>query len=145
MNAQFYAGQGSRLEMRFGEPLRVAGHGGELWVRSGAVWLTRRGDPDDVVLYAGQQLRLRDDDDAVFEQWQRDQPAVIDWRPAAQTGAARRRLRATAAAALGALAGGLRRAEAGFAALARSAAASASRAQGCISGGASIASAGTAK
>ena len=134
MITQFYAGQSSSVATRFGEPLRVVGGAGELRVHGGAVWLTRRGDPDDLVLYAGQRLRLRADDEAVFEQWARDQPALVDWRPAQRASVFR-----------AALVAGLRLAECAFAALARSAAASAKRAQGCISGGDSSACAGAAK
>ena len=147
MNSQFYAGQGALLTTRFGQALRVAPGAGELRVHHGAIWLTRRGDPADVLLEAGQRLRLRAGDEAVFEQWQRDVPALVDWQ--ADQALRTRRLRGALLSALAfgaaAAAGGLRRAEAGFAALARTAAASASRAQGCISAGDSMASAGTVK
>lgn len=137
MIAQFYAGQGASLTTRFGEPVHVAGQAGELLVRGGSIWLTRRGDPDDLVLFAGQRLRLRADDDAVFEQWARDQPAMIDWRPVSRAG--------VPSVLRAALVAGLRFAESSFAALARSAAAGAIRAQGCISGGDSSVCAGAAK
>ncbi len=150
METQFYAGQGAVLQTLWGQPLRIDHLGGEFTVRSGQVWVTRRGDTEDHVLEAGQRIVLKPADAAVIEQWRRDLPAVIDWTPRLQPRralalprtAAALGLRALAFAA-GAAAFGLRRAEAGFAALARSAAAMAKRAQGCICAGDSIASAGT--
>jgi hypothetical protein len=108
MNSQFYAGRSSRLPAllttRWAEPVRLRGRGGELRVRSGAVWLTRVGDADDRVLHAGQRLRLRPGDDAVFEQWQRDVPAIVEWQSARPAGLSRW-LRAVGARARWALAG----------------------------------------
>ncbi|HEY2927105.1 DUF2917 domain-containing protein [Piscinibacter sp.] len=154
MESQFYAGRAGALQTRWGQPVRIDHVGGEFVVRSGRVWITRRGDPDDHVIGAGQRMVLEPAEGVVIEQWHRDQPALIDWRP---QHAAPRQLRRVAGFARGvaaralcgvafsaaASARGLRRVEAGFAALARSAAAMARRAQGCICAGDSIASAGT--
>ena len=81
MESQFYAGRAGALQTRWGEPVRIDHWGGEFVVRSGRVWLTRRGDLDDHVLGAGQRIVLEPAGGVVIEQWQRDQPAVIDWRP----------------------------------------------------------------
>ena len=154
MESQFYAGRAGALQTRWGEPVRIDHRGGEFVVRSGRVWITRPGDLDDHIIGAGQRIMLEPADGVVVEQWHRDQPAVIDWRPrhAAPrqlrrvTGLARgvaARVLCGVAFAAGASARGLRRVEGGFAALARSAAAMARRAQGCICAGDSIASAGT--
>ena len=151
MNRQSYAGRSQVVSD--GRALRLEAVDGELAVREGRVWITRRGDLDDHVLGAGESMRLSAHDRAVIEQWRRDQPAMFDWqpgrapRPQSAPGALRRAalawpLRGVAFVA-GGVAGSLRRAEAGFAALARSAAASARRAQGCMSAGDSMASAGT--
>ncbi len=110
---------------------------GELTVRSGCVWLTRRGDLDDHVLSAGQHLALAPGDDVVVDRWRRDSPALWDWQPARVPVGGRYR-----AVVLRAVARGLRGAAGALAALARNAAAMASRAQGCISAGDSMASSG---
>ncbi len=138
MKSQLYAAPLGGLAMHFGQPVRFAQQAGEVVVRSGRVWLTRRGDLDDHVLEAGQRVRLEADDAVVVEPWQRGEQTVIDWRPAQPRpvralprDAAALGLRGVASAA-DRLAGGLRRAAGGLAALARSAASMASRAQGCI-------------
>jgi len=93
MNSQFYESHGAvlpaRVSTRWAEPVRLPGRGGELRVHSGAVWLTRRGDPQDVVLHAGERLNVRPGDDALFEQWARDVPALVEWHAAPPTGLAR--------------------------------------------------------
>lgn len=138
MKSQFYAASLGGLAMQFGQPVRIDHQAGEFVVRSGRVWLTRRGDLDDHVLEAGQRVRLAAADTAVIEPWQRGEPTVVDWHPAQPRpvralprDAAAFGLRGVAFAADG-LAGGLRRAAGSFAALARNAASMARRAQGCI-------------
>lgn len=139
MKSQFQLFHGGTFRMGWGQPLRLNVADGELGVVSGQVWLTRHGDTEDHVLGAGQRIVLAPTDSVVIEQWRRDQPAIVDWQPRAQPlpgvallrGAAARALRTVAFGARG-LAKVLREAEAGFAALARSAAAMARRAQGCI-------------
>lgn len=138
MNSQFYSGQIGGLAMHWGEPVRLDRHAGEFVVRSGRVWLTRRGDTDDHVLEAGQGLTVGSGDAVVIESWHPGERTVIDWRPAQPRpvdalprDAAAFGLRGVAFAADG-LAAGLRRAAGGLAALARSAASMARRAQGCI-------------
>ena len=139
MNAQFYALPGGPVESVFGQPLRVAHAGGEFAVLEGRVWLTRRGDPDDHVLGAGERIVLEPADDVVIEPWSRDETARLEWRPILQAPRGERLLRDTLGAALrgvsvaaGNAVLGLRRVEAGLDALARSAASSARRAQRCI-------------
>jgi len=139
MNAQFYALPGGPVESVFGQPLRVAHGGGEFAVLQGRVWLTRRGDLDDHVLSAGERIVFEAADDVVIEPWSRDQTARLEWRPLPQPPRGERLLRDALGAALRGVASasdgavrGLRRVEAGFEALARSAASSARRAQGCI-------------
>ncbi len=145
MKAQFYAARGGSFRTVRHEPIRLPQADAEFSVAGGRVWVTRLGDLDDHILEAGQRLQLRRGDDVIVQSWDRDQPAIFDWRPAAGVPQPRRLaaagLRAVAGLAAG-FAGGLRRAEAGLDALARSAASSARRAQGCISAGDSIASAG---
>ena len=139
MNAQFYALPGGPVESVFGQPLRVEHVGGEFAVLQGRVWLTRRGDLDDHVLSAGERFVLEPADDVVIEPWSRGETARLEWRPIAQEPRGARLLRDALGAALRGVASaaggavlGLRRVEAGFEALARSAASSARRAQGCI-------------
>jgi hypothetical protein len=139
MNAQFYATAGGPVESVFGQPLRVEHFGGEFAVLEGRVWLTRRGDLDDHVLSAGERIVLEAADDVVIEPWSRDETARLEWRPIPQEPRGERLLRDALGAALRGVAAaaggavlGLRRVEAGFEALARSAASSARRAQGCI-------------
>jgi hypothetical protein len=139
MNAQFYALPGGPVESVFGQPLRVEHAGGEFAVLAGRVWLTRRGDLDDHVLSAGERIVLEPADDVVIESWRRNETARLEWRPIAQPPRGERLLRDALGAALRGVAAaaggavlGLRRLEAGFEALARSAASSARRAQGCI-------------
>jgi Protein of unknown function (DUF2917) len=139
MNSQFQLFHGGTFRMDWGQPMRIDSGSGELGVLGGRVWLTRGGELEDHVLDAGQRIVLGPTDSVVVEQWQRDQPAIVDWQPRHQPaplmgllrGVAARALRMVAFGARGA-ATGLREAEAGFAALARSAAAMARRAQGCI-------------
>ena len=123
------------------------GRGGDLEVAQGVVWLTRRGDPNDHVLAAGQRFRLGSFEDAVIESWQASGAASVRWQPRHQDLA--ERLLAVGFAGMAALAGaaaaGLRAAAGRFASLARSAASSASRAQGCIQVGDSSASSGALK
>jgi hypothetical protein len=139
MNAQFYARPGGPVDSVFGQPLHVAHFGGEFAVLEGRVWLTRRGDPDDHVLSAGERIVLEPADDVVIEPWNRDAAARLAWRPSVQAPRGERLLRGilgaalrSAAGAAGVAAAGLRRAGAGLEAFARSAASSARRAQGCI-------------
>lgn len=141
---------------RYGEVLPVERRAGELAVVSGRVWLTRRGHLVDDVLGAGEQVVLEPGDQALFEQFERGESALVEWRPYRRSAVQMRRLtglaRGAATLGWGALAAGaaavaevLRDAEAGFAALARRAACSARRAQGCISPGDSMASSGALK
>ena len=149
MNTQFYADRAGVARLHDGAPLRIDHRGGELSVVRGRVWVTREGDLDDHVLEAGQSMLLRSVASVVVEQWRPAESAVIEWYPrpsapltAAPRGAVAYVLRGVALAA-DAVARGLRGAEGGFEALARSAASMARRAQGCISAGDSMASAGT--
>ena len=138
MSTQLYPGLGGALAMRWGQPVRIDGRAGEVVVRSGRIWLTRRGDLDDHVLEAGQRAVLSPSDGVVIEPWQPGEDTVIDWRPAQRRpvdvlprGVEAFGLRGVAAGA-DAVAVALRRAAGGFSALARRAASRASRAQGCI-------------
>ena len=140
MDTQLYAGQ--HWVMPWGKPLRIEHLGGEFAVLSGRVWLTRRGDPDDHVLQAGEQISLQGADAVVVEPWQAGERTVVQWRPRAQALRVETLPRAAAAFALGGVARFARGAAGAFEALARSAAARARRAQGCICAGDSIASAG---
>ena len=139
MKSQFQLFHGGSFRMDLGQPVRIDAMGGELEVLGGRVWLTRRGDTVDHVLEAGQCTRISPSESVVVEQWQRDQPALVDWKPRAQPLRLVALLRDGAALGLRAVAFGarsmavaLREAETGFAALARRAAAMARRAQGCI-------------
>ena len=139
MKSQFQLFHGGSFRMDLGQPVRFDATGGELEVLDGRVWLTRRGDTEDHVLEAGQRMRISPSESVVVEQWQRDQPALVDWKPRAQPLRLVALLRDGAALGLRAVAfgarsvaGALREAETGFAALARRAAAMARRAQGCI-------------
>lgn len=113
-----------------------------LVARAGALWVTRGGDLADHVLTRGERLAVARGDDLVLQSWRRDRPAAWAWQPMT-CGAPQRLRRALPAWVWARVAGALRGAAAGLAALARSAAAKASRAQGCINAGDSIASAGT--
>lgn len=134
MKAQLTTDRSATLAMQWGEPLRIERAAGELRVRSGRVWLTRRGDLDDHVLAAGDCVVLLPGQSAVVEAWRPGEAAVLEWRPRAQLG----RLAAFGLRALGAFAralptvGLLRPARAALEALARKAASSASCAHGCI-------------
>lgn len=125
----------------------LLGRGGDLEVAEGVVWLTRRGDPNDHVLTAGQRFRLGSFEDAVIESWHAGATAAVRWHPRRQD--LTERLLAVGFAGTAALAGAadavLRGAAGRFAALARNAASSASRAQGRIHAGDSIASSGALK
>ena len=59
MESQLYAGGVEAWIMPWGRPLRIERRAGEFRVLHGRVWLTRRGDPDDHVLQAGQCVALR--------------------------------------------------------------------------------------
>jgi Protein of unknown function (DUF2917) len=150
MNTQTAANRSLASEMHLapGRPAFV-GHGaGELTVLAGSIWLTRDGDPADHVLTRGARVGIDWAERAVVESWERDQAAILQWQPVARHAPAQAFL-IGALRGLAFLAGGvafaLARAEAGFAALARSAASSARRAQGCISAGDSMASSGALK
>lgn len=147
------AGRPAQLRLLPGEAFRVPRRPGELLALEGRVWLTRHGDTQDHLLEAGQSFRLAGGDDVVVEPWAHGEAATLAWQPLPGQGlrlAAWPALFAAAgltalARAAGRFAAGLREAEAGFVALARSAAASACRAQGCISAGDSMASSGAVK
>ena len=149
MNTQTLWSPGSAAHWRLeaGQPRQVDSRMGELSVLQGQVWLTRQGDLDDRILGPGDRVALRFADRAVVESWSRDQAALVQWHPIERAAGAQ--LRAGGLRGLAFLAGGvafaLARAEAGFAALARSAASSARRAQGCINAGDSMASSGAVK
>ena len=150
MNAQLYGLPSQPEILRWGEPKRIGAGSGEIEVKSGRVWVTRRDDLDDHVLAAGERLPLSAGDAAVVEAWRQGEGAVIVWRAAPQRRALAVLPRASAAWGLRGVASVadffaavLRRVAAGLSALARSAASMASRAQGCISAGDSMASAGT--
>lgn len=136
-----------------GHALRLGRRGGELRAVDGRVWLTRRGDLQDHLLLPGDGESVAAADDAVVESWAHGEAVTLHWRPQRRQALRLDGTAARAAAAglrgLAALAGrfaaGLRDAEAGLAALARTAAASACRAQGCIASGDSIASSGALK
>ena len=149
MNSQVNSNRSSGSEVRLdaGGAASVMLGRGELTVLSGRVWLTRHDDFADHVLERGERMHIDWADRAVLGSWERDQAAIIAWR-AIEPGAPAQ-LFAGALRGLAFAAGGvaflLARAEAGFAALARSAASSARRAQGCISTGDSMASSGALK
>ena len=136
--------------LEFSAPMRVERLAGEFAVLSGRVWLTREGDLDDHIIEAGERFVLERSDAVVIEPWTAGEATSIAWQAHPQRtrvealprGAAAFALRGLASLAMAA-ALGLRRAELGFEALARSAAAMARRAQGCMRTGDSIASAGT--
>jgi hypothetical protein len=58
-----------------------APRGGVLRVRSGQVWITRRGDPTDHVLSAGDSLRAGAGQCLYLEPWQRGSGVDVDWQP----------------------------------------------------------------
>lgn len=62
----------------------------EGWLRvlAGPVWLTRDGDPDDHVLQAGDELRLRAGDWVTAEPWRPGQTAQLAWCPSVSPAAA---------------------------------------------------------
>ena len=137
MNSQTYSplGAASQMLLAAGRPAVLARGEGELTVLTGRVWMTRHGDLDDHVLERGDRVRIGWADRAVLESWERDLSATVQWRAIERPVASQARaglLRGLAFVASG-VAFALARAEAGFAALARSAASSARRAQGCIS------------
>lgn len=150
MNTQVYGFPPRSEVLRWGEPVRIDAGAGEITVKIGRVWITRRGDLDDHILAAGQRLALSPGDAAVVEAWRNDERAAISWRPAPQRLAFAVLPRAGVALGLRGVAVAadlaaavLRRAATGLSALARSAASMARRAQGCMSAGDSMASAGT--
>ena len=142
--------QAGAAALEFSAPMRVERLAGEFAVLSGRVWLTRQGDLDDHIIEAGERFVLERSDAVVIEPWTAGEATSIAWQAYPQRtrvealprGAAAFVLRGLASLAMAA-AFGLRRAEFGFEALARSAAAMAKRAQGCMRAGDSIASAGT--
>ena len=142
--------QAGATALQFDAPMQVERLAGEFAVLSGRVWLTRQGDLDDYVIETGERFVLGPSDKVVIEPWNAGESTSIAWRghpqralvEALPRGAAAFVLLSLASAAA-AVAFGLRRADLGFTALARSAAAMAKRAQGCIKSGDSIASAGT--
>lgn len=122
MKVQFQASRDGVYSMRFAAPLQLARRAGELRVREGAVWLTRRNDLQDHLLQPGERVRLGAGDAAVIEPWRRQQTVLVDWQPAGVLPAAARLLRAAAGRGLGSLAAGatalgraLRRAQEGVA------------------------------
>lgn len=150
MSTQLYGLPSHPEILRWGEPKRIDAGAGEIEVKSGRVWITRRDDLDDHVLATGESLTLSAGDGAVVEAWRHGERAAIVWRPAPQRFALAVLPRAGAAWGLRAVAAGadffaavLRRGAAGLSALARTAASMARRAQGCMSAGDSMASAGT--
>ena len=169
--------QSGRLQLLTATPrqLRLAGAprlqadcAGWLWVDSGTVWITRRGEGIDQVLVAAEALHLGCGDQAVAEPWRSGQAVGLRWARAAdaQDLAALRRAEGAAvvrparssgvfvmgAAAAGGLPGGdivwrtvaagLRGVAGRLAAAARRADAMASRAQGCMAAEDSRASSG---
>lgn len=140
MNALFQPCRAATFQVPRERPLTIDARGGELAVLHGRVWLTRASDPLDYVLEAGERIHVDAHRQVVVSAWDRSEWPTLAWQPDARDPAAAhfgwRALRVGAFAALALLASGtaaaLRRAEAGFAALARSAASSANRAQGCI-------------
>ena len=62
-----------------GRALSLGGHGGEMSVVSGRVWLTRAGDERDHVLGVGESIRIGGPGSAVVEALGRG--AEIAWRP----------------------------------------------------------------
>lgn len=142
--------QAGAAALEFDAPVRVERLAGEFAVLSGRVWITRQGDVDDYVLEVGERFFIEPTDKVVIEPWTAGEAVSVAWQGHAQRtrvealprGAAAFALRSLASGAAAA-AFGLRRAELGFDALARSAAAMARRAQGCMRPGDSIASAGT--
>lgn len=139
MESQFKLFHGGTFQLPLEKPLSIGAAGGELAVVSGSVWLTRSGDPGDHVLGAGDRIRLQPRQQVVVEPWDRSEWPTLKWQPDAGEGLGQILWRGLRTAALRTLAwgatgsaAGLRRAGAGFEALARSAASSASRAQGCI-------------
>ena len=139
--------QPAEVQLAAGQPAFIVRGPGELSVLQGRVWLTRDGDMVDHVLARGERIALDFADRAVVETWERDEAATLRWRPVERR--APSQVLAGGFRGLAILAGGVAfafaRAEAGFAALARSAASSARRAQGCISPGDSMASSGALK
>jgi hypothetical protein len=61
------------------QAMRIGREGGELAVLQGCVWLTRRGDPRDHFVAAGERFRLGAGDDAVIESAARPHGAVVRW------------------------------------------------------------------
>ena len=131
----------SRLSMQETQHLLVTE---PVWLitLAGCLWVTRRGDPTDYVLKAGQRLALARGDRVAVGAWHAGQSVQWDWTPACQAHRYRG-LRRPLTFGLDAAARALRGAAAGLVALARNAASMARRTQGCIRAGDSMASAGT--
>ena len=133
-----------------GQAIQLSPGPGELTVIDGRVWLTRRGELDDLVLRPGQRLHLDGGAGAVIEAWDRDGGAAVRWQAQAQPRPRADFLAPVLAGALDLLAGlaagvarGLGAATLRFEAVARKAASSAKRAQGSIPVGDSMACGGT--
>lgn len=119
----------SQLSMRETQHLLVT-ESAWLTALGGRLWVTRRGDLNDYVLEPGERLALARGDDVTVGGWQRDQPALWDWAPAAAQGRPGL-LRSLVAVAFGTAARALRGAADGLSALARNSASIACRAEGC--------------
>jgi hypothetical protein len=133
-------GEGA-LETRSVRLLRTR-RAGRLTVKSGRAWITRRGDPDDHVLSAGEAVELRADEQVVVEPWEGGTQVRLAWCGAQRRAALLRGADALRGGALRFVAGWSAAAGERLLALARSAAASASRAHGPIACGESSASSG---
>ena len=143
MTAHFMPCRGGTFQIDRDKPVTIDARGGELAVLSGQVWLTRTRDPVDYVLAAGERVHIEPHRQVVVAAWDRSEWPTLAWQPDPADASRHFGVRDLGAdffaAALRGLAWGattaaavLRRDEAGFSALARSAASSASRAQGCI-------------
>ena len=111
------------LSLDWGTPLHFVRRSGELRVKSGQVWITREGDPDDYVLDAGARVVIGRGDAVLVQPWRHGEVADVAWHASAESwaGACARRIAASGAAAVAAAAGtlavGLRRAAQAVAAL----------------------------
>ena len=64
-----------------GEAMRLDGRRGELLVTHGRVWLTVGCDARDLILVRGQRVALAAGHAAVLESANRDEAAIVEWRP----------------------------------------------------------------